>query len=194
MPGILHEIDLVAGWFAGQTGGHEPRFYAPGGTLAVDTVDLGITKAAIEGAPDPLTTLADRLHALGYGMSGETVVAYVASMGTACGITQDNHGAATTVALWMPACDIYPRADTPSFPYDATYLAAHEMTHAFGAVPACAPHSDGTGHVNDDPRDVVYGGASQRDWDHITLDPGHDDYYGHGRTDCLDIATSPFWT
>ena len=140
-------------WPAGspaRPAGTQPRFYAPGGTLAVDTVDLGITKAAIEGAADPLTTLAGRLHALGYGTSGETVVAYVASIGTACGITQDNQGAATTVALWMPACDIYPRADTPSFPYNATYLAAHEMTHAFGAVPACAPHSDGTGHVNDD--------------------------------------------
>jgi hypothetical protein len=48
--------------------------------------------------------------------------------------------------------------------------------------------------VNDDNRDVVYGGNSQRDWEHITLDPGRDDYYGHGRTDCMDIARSPFWT
>lgn len=194
VPAIRHEIDLVAGWFAGQTGGRQPRFYAPDGTLAVDTLDLGMTKAALEGAPNPLTTLADKLHSLGYGVSGETVVAYVASKGIACGITQDNQGAATTVALWMPACDIYPRVDTPSFPYNATYLAAHEMTHAFGAVPDCAPHADGTGHVSDDNRDVVYGGNSQRDWDHITLDPGHDDYYGHGRTDCTDIARSPFWT
>jgi hypothetical protein len=192
--GIPHEIDLVAGWFAGQTGGRQPRFYAPGGTLAVDTVVLPLTRAQIEGAVDPLATLADTLHGLGYGVSGETVVAYVASKGIDCGITQDNHGAATTVALWMPACDIYPSASTPSFPYNATYLAAHEMTHAFGAVPDCAPHSDGTGHVNDDNRDVVYGGNSQRDWEHITLDPGHDDYYGTGRTDCLDIARSPFWT
>jgi hypothetical protein len=192
--GIPHEIDLVAGWFAGQTGGRQPRFYAPRGALAVDAVVLPLTKAQIELSSDPLTTLADTLHGLGYGVSGETVVAYVASKGTGCGITEDNHGAATTVALWMPACDIYPSASTPSFPYNATYLAAHEMTHAFGAVPNCAPHADGTGHVNDDNRDVVYGGNSQRDWDHITLDPGHDDYYGHGRTDCLDIARSAFWT
>src|SRR5678815_3372813 len=107
---------------------------------------------------------------------------------------RDNQGAATTVALWMPACDIYPSATTPSFPYNATYLAAHEMTHAFGAVPDCAPHADGTGHANDDNRDVVYGGNSQRDWDHITLDPGRDACCGHGRDDCMDIARSPFWT
>src|SRR5262249_24689221 len=130
VPGILHEIDLVAGWFSGQTGGRQPRFYAPGGTLAVDTVNLRITRAAIAGASGPLTTLADTLHGLGYGVSGETVVAYVASKGTACGITEDHDGAATTVALWMPACNIYPSATTPSFPYNATYLAAHEMTHA----------------------------------------------------------------
>ena len=39
-------------------------------------------------------------------------------------------------------------------------------------MPDCAPHADGTGHVNYDNRDVVYGGNSQRDWGHITLDPG----------------------
>ena len=47
--GIPHEIDLVAGWFAGQTGGHQPRFYAPGGTLAVDTVDLGDDEGSDRG-------------------------------------------------------------------------------------------------------------------------------------------------
>jgi len=190
---IRHEIDLVAGWFAGQTGGRQPRFYAPGGTLAVDTLDLGMTKAAFEAASNPLTTLANRLHALGYGVSGETVVAYVEAVGDACGSTRTMDGAATTVGLWMPACQIYPRTDTPSFPYNATYLAAHEMTHAFGAVPDCAPHADGTGHASDDPRDVLYGGNQPRDWPDITLDPGHDDYYGTGRTDCTDIANSPFW-
>ena len=102
VPAIRHEIDLVAGWFTGQTGGHQPRFYAPDGTLAVDTLDLGMTKAALEGAPNPLTTLADKLHSLGYGVSGETVVAYVASKGIACGITKDNQGAATTVSPETP--------------------------------------------------------------------------------------------
>jgi hypothetical protein len=191
--GIRHEMDLVAGWFAAQTGGHRPRLYAPDSTLSVETVNLGITTAQLE-AGAPLDILAATLHGLGYGVSGETVVAFVAADGDACGSTRTLNGAATTVGIWMPTCTIYPSVDTTSFPYGATYLTAHEMTHAFGAVPACAPHADGTGHVNDDNRDVLYAGPDQRDWDHIQLDPGHDDYYGHGRSDCPDIAGSPFWT
>ncbi len=193
VPGIRHEMDLVTGWFASQTGGHRPRLYAPDGVLAVDTVNLGITTAQLE-AGAPLDILAATLHGLGYGTSGETVVAFVPAVGDACGSTLTLHGAPTTVGIWMPSCDIYPSVDTESWPYGATYLTAHEMTHAFGAVPACAPHADGTGHVNDDTRDVVYAGPDPRDWDHITLDPGHDDYYAHGRSDCPDIAASPFWT
>jgi hypothetical protein len=194
VPGVIHEMDLVAGWFASQTGGHRPRLYAPTGILSVETVHLGVTKDQIEAAGSPLGFLATTMHSLGYGVSGETIVAYVPTLGEACGITQALGGAPTTVALWMPACGTVPSVDTPSWPYGATYLAAHEMTHAFGAVPACAPHSDGTGHVNDDVRDVLYSGPNDRDWLHLQLDPGHDDYYATGRTDCLDIASSPFWT
>jgi hypothetical protein len=161
--------------------------------LAVDTVHLAVTTAQIEQPADPLGTLDSALHAAGYGVSGETVVAYTPTTGNGCGSTLQHDGAATTVGIWMPACAIYPSATTVSWPYGATYLVAHEMTHAFGAVPACAPHSDGTGHVNDDPRDVLYNGASGRDWDHLMLDPGHDDYYGHSIPGCLDIAHSPFW-
>ena len=81
-----------------------------------------------------------------------------------------------------------PPARTPTpWPYGATYLTAHEMTHAFGAVPACAPHYDlvpATSTTND----VLYAGPGDRDWNNIQLDPGHDDYYGHGRP---TASTSP---
>jgi hypothetical protein len=107
--------------------------------------------------------------------------------GGACG--------STSVGIsWLPekSCDIRPVAPT-MWPFDGTYLAAHEMVHNFGAVPACAPHSVGGGHVGDDPRDVLYTGARPRDWNNQMLDPGRDDYYGTGSA-CGDIATSAFWT
>lgn len=88
-------------------------------------------------------------------------------------------------------CNIRPVAPT-MWPADGTYITAHEMAHNFGAVPDCAPHSIGGGHVGDDPGDLLYGGGAPRDWNNLSLDPGHDDYYGTG-TACGDIATSPFW-
>lgn len=82
-------------------------------------------------------------------------------------------------------------SDTSMWPSGGTYLMGHELTHMLGAVPSCAPNSDGTGHVSDDNADVLYSGPEMRDWDNLVLDPGNDDYYNHGRDDCTDIADSP---
>jgi hypothetical protein len=68
------------------------------------------------------------------------------------------------------------------------------MTHAFGAVDSCAPHYDGTGHVNDNPSDVLYQGSQPRNWGSLMLDPGHDDYYDTINPLCPGIEYSPLWT
>ena len=93
----------------------------------------------------------------------------------------------------MPNCDIYPGTyPTAGFPYvGSSYLLAHEMTHALGAAHEPAPHADGTGHVTDDRRDIIYSGPEGRDWDNLMLDPGHDDYYKTGRSDLVNIEFSP---
>lgn len=83
---------------------------------------------------------------------------------------------------------------TTAIPYGATYLTVHGLTHALGAVPDCAPNAGNGGHVIDDNRDILYAGSGDRDWDNPRPDPGRDDYYGHGRTDCGDVANHPVWT
>ena len=65
--------------------------------------------------------------------------------------------------------------------------ALHELLHTFGAVAGCAPNFDGSSHVDDAPDDVMWAGSGFR------IDVGRDDYFGHGRDDCLDTADSPFW-
>ena len=74
----------------------------------------------------------------------------------------------------------------------------HEIFHALGAVPSCAPNysnkSSGlnTGHVGDDPNDLMYSG------DHVgiavELDKDHQDYFGHAVAGCPDTADSPYLT
>ena len=91
---------------------------------------------------------------------------------------------------WMTekACNIKPVAPT-AWPFDATYVTAHELVHVFGAVPDCAPHANGMGHVTDDARDILYAGA--RDFNNLMLGPGRDDYFGTAGSTCVDIASSP---
>ncbi len=69
-------------------------------------------------------------------------------------------------------------------------VALHEMLHGLGAVPRCAPHrySERSAHVTD-PSDLMY--PSEGPGVKV-LDPDRDDYFGHGRPDCVDVARSPY--
>ena len=75
--------------------------------------------------------------------------------------------------------------------------AIHEILHTLGAAPPCAPNADDYAHVSDGGgRDIMGGTAGSvgggPDWVSV-LDWGRDDYFGHGRSDCLDVADSPYW-
>jgi hypothetical protein len=92
-----------------------------------------------------------------------------------------------------PGCDTNQLAAPGALPGYLDYAMLHELLHTLGAVPTCAPHHHLAGHVSDRPDDIMWAGSGA--WQipgH--LDPGHDDYYGHGRTDCFDLARSEFLT
>ncbi len=62
-------------------------------------------------------------------------------------------------------------------------VAAHEVLHTLGAVPRGAPNecpgADG-GHACDDPNDLMFPSIDDVPLSAKTLDPGRNDYYGHG--------------
>ncbi len=188
---IATTVDRVGDWFATQTAGEvRPRWVraeGEGRPVAVEVVRLPRTAEAYAGAG--LDALRDDVLAA-FPRAGEQVAVVWTRTGSpeGCGVT----GRAPTM-VWLPelACDIAPTT-THAWPYGGTYLLGHELTHAFGAAEPCVLHQDGSGHVTDDPRDVIYGGPGQRDWRNLMLDPGRDDYYGTGR--CGDIAGSALWT
>ena len=69
----------------------------------------------------------------------------------------------------------------------------HELFHVFGAVASCAPNYEGTYHVDDVENDLMYAGVERSPRGGETfVDVGRDDYYGHGRADCLDVSRSRF--
>ncbi|TEX46820.1 MAG: hypothetical protein B7C54_06430 [Acidimicrobiales bacterium mtb01] len=66
----------------------------------------------------------------------------------------------------------------------------HEIFHVLGAVGA-SPGSDSNGsfagHIANDPTDLMGGSVGV-----VRLDPGRDDYWGHGRSDIVDVSKSVF--
>jgi hypothetical protein len=195
IPAIVNDIKVVNGWYATQTDNSvQPRWVRDKngdgslGDPTVTTVMLPHPASAYTGEHG-IDVLIDDLKATAPpAADSEKTVVWIEAGDYACGQT----GRGVSV-VWETTCDIHP-ATTDTWPYGGSYLVAHEMTHNFGAVPSCAPHYDGSAHVNDDPHDVLYQGAQARIWNDQKLDPGHDDYYAAGRSDCAGIEASPYWT
>lgn len=68
----------------------------------------------------------------------------------------------------------------------------HEIFHVLGAVGG-SPNSDSdgsfAGHIRNDPTDLMGGSVGV-----VRLDPGRDDYWGHGRAGVVDVSKSVFVT
>lgn len=75
--------------------------------------------------------------------------------------------------------------------YEAVMV--HELFHVFGAVPTCSPNNGAGAHVVDDTMDVMYQGVERGARSDAVIDTARDDYFGHGRPDCLDITGSIYW-
>lgn len=182
-------LEVVQGWFAGQTGGDYPVFNEVDGRIDVQQVVLSKTTAELRvlSYGEMANTLANEVDGLVPAATDSRLFIYfegpqdVAACGYSGGM----------IVIPMANCGgIYPSINA-QFPYGDTYLAAHELTHLLGAVPSCAPNYLPGGHLDGDNRDILYQGSSGRDWNNLMLDPGNDDYYNHGRADCQDIKDSP---
>ena len=75
--------------------------------------------------------------------------------------------------------------------YEAVMV--HELFHVFGAVASCAPNYIEGSHVGDEPTDLMYVGSERPvRGEETVIDVGRNDYYGHGRAECLDVSGSRF--
>jgi hypothetical protein len=86
--------------------------------------------------------------------------------------------------VYLQACDAV----------ETAIVAVHELVHTYGAVPTGAPHmcaSPDSGHVCDEPHDLMYPFADGTPLFGLVLDAGHDDYYGHSGS-WQDVQDSPW--
>ena len=184
--GIADTVSAAQNWFRSQTGGRHPVFVRHEGSIDVKAIRVG-----------PLPTAAQ--HRNGETMATEIratlgLPPYVSLLIFAEGKFESFNACGWKslqfVMVPIANCDSEPKLDT-RWPYGASYLIGHELTHLLGATPDCAPNNDGSSHVDDDNGDVIWLGSGNRDWDNLMLDVGHDDYFMHGRDDCFDIANHP---
>jgi len=194
---IRKDTEAAGDWLLSQNPGLRYRWLTDTlGFPVVTHVRLALNKTSLQGS----TAVRTALLANGFINTDEVYAVYIESLGEGCGVTTNPAVAPVYSIDFMASCAIRPTAQSQGWPYGTSYLMLHETTHALGAVPTCAPHynSYDPGHTGDDPRDVLWSvtsasDARQRDFAHLLLDPGHDDYFKHAANGCRDIATDPIW-
>ena len=197
---IASSVAATQKWFAAQTRGtRRLRFDTSNGELDISFFRLARTDAAIAGFGAYVRDQIQlEINAAGFNHPEKIYAVYYGGSSThACG------GGAWPPTLTGNVVALYLRGRPPGArPCAGHALAAsgdlpgywefsliHEFFHTLGAVAACAPHHTRSGHVSDDPRDLMY--AGDRPWRPSMLDVGNDDYFNHN-TGCLDVAKSVF--
>lgn len=194
---LATSVAVWNGWLADQTGGPALRLDTCGGELDVTYLELKHSQSHV-AAQDPYirNLLEDELAAAGALADDKLYAVYYDGASTySCG------GGAwpplivgRVAALYLrgevpgsPPC-LQPFADAGEPPGYLEFAMLHEILHTLGLAATCAPHTDNYGHTNDTPQDLLYSGKEP--WYPDSLDPDHDDYYGHGDPDCPDLARS----
>ena len=199
---IAASVDVATQWMSDQTGGMPFRLDTANGALDVTFVQLDSTDEDLAAEGD---FIRDEIEAQveARGFDDGRKYYFVFYDGTA----DDRCGGASwppellghVVAIYLkgqiddpeaPDCDENAFAGPGDSPGYREFSFLHEIFHGLGAVPECAPNHTRAGHTGDLPNDLMYAGDD--DWVPDTLDPGFDDYWGHGSEDCLDMATSGY--
>jgi hypothetical protein len=189
-------------WLAAETGGPNLRVDTYQGSLDISFLRLAATDAAVasrgafvrEAVEAELRTAGfnrpDRLYAVYY--DGSSTYA----CGGAFWPPQLSGSAVVMYLRGRPAgslCELNGFAAASSPPTYWEYAMLHDILHGLGIVPTCAPHHHLAGHVSDFSNDLMWAGSQPWRFP-ARLDLGRDDYYGHGRTECADLARSPYLT
>jgi hypothetical protein len=219
-PAIVQDIGEVTAWFRGQLGGAYPRYAPDGQAPRVVTVELPWSSRELATSKPLLNDLSTWLHDHGRIEPQAIPVIYVetttaedacawTSVGTSDPLTPfltdprmnpelearlrdsiDRFRWSDRIVIPVQRCPEERPWLSSRWPFGGTALLAHETTHALGAVDSKAPHHTNRGHVDDNVHDILYTGPEHGPADGYAIDPGHDDYYRHGRSDLVDIADS----
>jgi hypothetical protein len=190
--GIAIDAAWIEQWWQGQDPTRTPRFDRypfPGCSSAAGQLDIGFVRlgnaAAYYEVQNTPSTLLDRDLASAFDASAKTIVYYDAPIQNTrvCGETDylanDTGGDTGIVYVYLQSGCTLGAAGAGG----TAEVAAHELLHNLGAVPADAPHEcpDSESHACDSEQDIMYPFiGDDSTLDSVFLDVGHDDYYAHG--------------
>jgi hypothetical protein len=197
---LATSVTAFQSWLGSQTEGRHLRLDTYQGNLDITFVRLSRTDAQIRSYNAFVRDqIEQELRAAGFDRPNKVyAVYYGGSSNYACG------GGAWPPTLTGNVAALYLRGAPPGAAPCATnrfassqempgyweFARIHEILHTLGFVAQCASHHTLSGHVSDDPRDLMYAGPLP--WQPSILDIGHDDYFQYNRPGCLDLAKSPF--
>jgi List-Bact-rpt repeat protein len=175
---ITDDVASMSAWWTGQDPTRVPRFDLAdfGGTTCLDISFLRLAEpaSALTNASTAFDVMVNEIEGAGIGDEFRKVLAYYEGPTVEQDVCGVGGGSFTGpgVAIVMPA-------GCPGVPTDT--IAAHELLHAFGALPAGAPHAcpGDSGHPCDSTTDILYPFTRGEPISQKVLDFGHDDYYGH---------------
>jgi hypothetical protein len=189
-------------WLAAETGGPNLRLDTYQGSLDISFLRLAATDAAIASRGAFVREAVEQeLRTSGFNRAERIYAVYYDGSSTfACGGAfwppQLSGNAVVMYLRGRPGgslCEVNAFAAASAPPTYWEYAMLHDILHGLGMVPTCAPHHHLAGHVSDFANDLMW--AGNQPWSFpARLDIGRDDYYGHGRTDCADLARSPYLT
>lgn len=213
---ITRSVNAFAQWLCKQTGGSALKIDTADGGLDITFVRLSAPdsellsgtalswKVNLNSNPFTRDDLERRLPSFGLNDSKKIyAVYYGGTSNTSCGggpwpPELVGHVAALYIHgsfgnnPAIPRCETNPFASSVQKPGYREFTMLHEIFHTLGMVPSCAPHHTLRGHTSDSTADIMYQGDGYWDYDRLTIDVNHDDYYKASIPGCADLSSSVF--
>jgi hypothetical protein len=174
------DAEETEAWWRAQDATRTPRNdltqFACGQQLDITTVRLGQSASQLAPISGRFAAVFDALSAAGLRSSFTKYIVYYdgpVDDDDVCGQGGgDSSGFGLAVVYYRSCVGVSTAA-----------VGTHELLHTLGAVPRGAPNhcpDENDGHTCDDPNDLMYPTTDVVPLSTKTLDPGRNDYYGHG--------------
>ncbi len=187
---VATSFEAIQNWLAEEIG-YRLKLDTYGGELDVSFLRVSFTHQEGDGQAGGLVHgLTDEIEAA-MGLDPDKIYAIYYD-GRQAGVCGSAPFGGPGAAVYLSCSDATLGADPDEIStFEAVMV--HELLHVFRAVDPCAPNHIPGSHVGDDPADLMYTKQDRVQRPEAVIDRGRDDYFGHGRSDCLDTARSRWW-